>query len=150
MLLLLLLSPTDLTTGLTGQTLTIGLGTPDILVLRGNAFPVIVAQNGQEAIMAAARVSSDPAGGKVVAFNKEAWMQQCGNEASPATALPCRLAVNALRWAAGVPATTSPGSNSSTSFRLAVSPNVVSTTAINAIKTAAVGDVLGGKPHNIC
>lgn len=58
----------DLTTGLNNQTLSIGLGTPDVLVLRGNAFPVIVSQDGAAAMMAAARVSD--AGGKVVAFNK--------------------------------------------------------------------------------
>jgi hypothetical protein len=53
---------------LNGQTLTIGLGTPDNLVLRGNAFPVIVAQDGVGVMAAAARVSD--AGGKVLAFNK--------------------------------------------------------------------------------
>lgn len=60
--------PSDITTGLNGQTLTIGLGTPDNLVLRGSAFPVIVAQDGVGVMAAAARVSD--AGGKVVAFNK--------------------------------------------------------------------------------
>lgn len=44
------------------------MGTPDNLVLRGNAFPVIVAQDGVGVMAAAARVSD--AGGKVVAFNK--------------------------------------------------------------------------------
>lgn len=58
----------DITTGLNNQSLAIGLGTPDNLVLRGNAFPVIVAQDGVNTMMAAARVSD--AGGKVVAFNK--------------------------------------------------------------------------------
>jgi hypothetical protein len=71
----------------------------------------------------------------VVAFNKEAYMMQCGNEASPATALPCRLAVNALRWAAGGPAGN--GGNSS-SFRLAMSKGVLSGTQLSAIMTAAV------------
>jgi len=118
----------DLTSGLNGQSLSISLGTPDTLVLRGNAFPVIVAQDGANAMMAAARLSD--AGGKVVAFNKEAYMQTCGDEASPATSLPCRLAVNALRWAAN--------RTGSSSFRLAVSNNVLSSTQISAIKTAAV------------
>jgi hypothetical protein len=58
----------DISTGLNGQSLTIGLGTPDNLVLRNNAFPVIVAQDGVGVMAAAARVSD--AGGKVVAFNK--------------------------------------------------------------------------------
>lgn len=58
----------DITTGLNGKSLTISLGTPDNLVLRGNAFPVIVAQDGINTMVAAARVSA--AGGKVVAFNK--------------------------------------------------------------------------------
>jgi hypothetical protein len=53
---------------LNGQSLTIGLGTPDNLVLRGNAFHVIVAQDGAGTMVGAARVSE--AGGKVVAFNK--------------------------------------------------------------------------------
>jgi len=122
----------DLTSGLNGQSLSITLGTPDTLVLRGNAFPVIVAQDGANAMMAAARVSD--AEGKVVAFNKEAYMKACGDAASPATSLPCRLAVNALRWAAGVSA----NSTGSSSFRLAVSSGALSSTQINAIKTAAV------------
>lgn len=122
----------DLTSGLNGQTLSIPLGTPDTLVLRGNAFPVILTQDGGSAMMAAARVS-DP-GGRVVAFNKESYMMQCGAEASPATSLPCRLAVNTLRWAAGVPAVS--GGNSS--FRLAVSKGILSGTQLSAIVTAAV------------
>jgi hypothetical protein len=57
---------TDITTGLNGQSITLNLGTPDNLVLRGNAFPVIVAQDGVNTTVAAARVSD----GRVVGFNK--------------------------------------------------------------------------------
>jgi hypothetical protein len=120
----------DITNGLTGQTLNIGLGTPDNLMLAGNAFPVIIAQDGVGIMMAAARVAA--AGGGIIAFNKESYMTQCGSEASPAAAMSCRLAVNALRWAAGVPAT------NKTAFRVAVSANAVNSQQIGAIKTAAV------------
>lgn len=65
-------------------------------------------------------------------------MQSCGNEASPATALNCWLAVNSLRWAAGVPATAAGGTNGTNSFRLAISNNIVSSTTITNIKAAAV------------
>jgi hypothetical protein len=121
----------DITNGLTGQTLNIGLGTPDNLMLAGNAFPVIIAQDGVGIMMAAARVAA--AGGGIIAFNKESYMTQCGSEANPATAMPCRLAVNALRWAAGVPAT-----NTTTAFRVAVGSNAISSQQMAAIKTAAV------------
>lgn len=63
-------------------------------------------------------------------------MGACGLEASPATALPCRLMVNSLRWAAGLAAD---GSNS-TSFRLAIFQKATDSTALNAIKTAAVSE----------
>lgn len=67
---------------------------------------------------------------------QEAYLGACGLEAAPATALTCRLMVNSLRWAAGLAAD---GSNGTT-FRLAMTSGVVSTTALNAIKTAAVRD----------
>lgn len=129
----------DLTSGLNGQTLSINLGTPDNLLLRGNAFPVIVAQDGVGVMMAAARVVPDnvteQAGG-IVAFNKEAYMMQCGAEASPATAPSCRLAVNSLRWAAGIPA----ASTSNTTLRVAISRNAINSAQLAAIKLAAVSD----------
>jgi hypothetical protein len=130
----------DITNGLTGQTLNIGLGTPDNLMLAGNAFPVIIAQDGVNTMMAAARVAA--AGGGIIAFNKEAYMMQCGAEASPATAMSCRLAVNALRWAAGVPAT-----SITTAFRVAISANAVSSQQMAAIKTAAVSALLLHASH---
>lgn len=67
---------------------------------------------------------------------QEAYLQICGDETAPATALTCRLMVNSLRWAAGLAAD---GSNG-TSFRLAMFNNPVSSTTITNLKTAAVRD----------
>lgn len=82
----------------------------------------------------ALHVTCDVLSFTVPSILQEAYLKACGLEASPATALTCRLMVNSLRWAAGLAAD---GSNG-TSFRLAMFKEVIGSTALNAIKIAAV------------
>ena len=132
-------APADLTTGLRSQSFTVTRDlTPGNMILRNSTFPVLVEQDGTTVTMAAARLAG--AGGKVVAFNSEGYIMSCGYEVNPATALSCRLAVNSLRWAAGV--NTSAANTAANTFRLAIDPGSFSgppsNQIANNIKTAAV------------
>lgn len=130
--MLLLPYHTDITNGITGTSLTVSLGTPDQLALTGNAFPVVVTADNSQTRIAAVRLSAT--GGRVVAFNKEAYIQSCPSDA---TASICRMDFNALRWAAGIAP-----SGGATSFRLAItSTGILSTTGLSYIKAAAVSVV---------